>query len=355
MSHLRMVFLVALGFSVLLWVATWWQTGPLEVMMRQSNPPSALTFSPTGHLFTINGNSGLTDPIRDPQAATFAISPDGQRLVTGGRDGVARVWDAASGRLLHTLAHAPPGARIGSLEVASVDVLAFSPDSQLLATATGDRKAVRVWQVADGQLLYAIPYATASLAFSPDGADLILGNDPVRIFRVRDGREVRQIVADGQITLSPNGQLLAVINQYSKEGLRIFRYQDGALLQSFPGAHGYSYLAAFSPDSQYLATEYLGGGSPGWNIPLDFGIRVPIELWRTQDWRKVQTFNGHAKGAYILTFSPDGRQLATAGSDYTVKLWPVAPRDPLWFLVGPGSVLAVLVAGVAWWVWSWRY
>lgn len=63
MAYLRMIFLVAFGVSVVLWVATWWRTGPLDVL-RQSDPPSALTFSPTGQLFIVNGNGGLTDPIQ---------------------------------------------------------------------------------------------------------------------------------------------------------------------------------------------------------------------------------------------------------------------------------------------------
>jgi hypothetical protein len=37
-----------------------------------------------------------------------------------------------------------------------------------------------------------------------------------------------------------------------------------------------------------------------------------------------------------------------------VRLWPLAPHDPLWFVVGPLSVLAVLVGGTAWWVWLWQ-
>src|SRR5436309_1061763 len=67
---------------------------------------------------------------------TFAYSPDGKTLATGG-DGV-RLWDTASGQVKANL---PAG---------NVLTLAFSPDSQTLATGSDD--AVRLWDAASGQL-----------------------------------------------------------------------------------------------------------------------------------------------------------------------------------------------------------
>jgi len=356
MYSFRTIFLIALGSSMLLWVIAWWRTPPLQTWQYQGSS-HLIAFGADGQLLITEQQGVARTRSPDPEAYILAISPDGRRLATGGSDGTARVWDAASGQLLHTLLHAPPDAQIGSLDVPTVDVLVFSPDGQLLATADGKRQAVRLWRVSDGQLQYAIPHASASLAFSPDGQELILSGDPVRVFRVRDGHEVRQFAAAGQVALSPDGRLLAVTKEYSDDGLRIFRYQDGALLQTFRGAYGYSYLAAFSPDSRYLATMYVPGGS-GSNLGVGaisltlFATKVPISVWRTSDWGKVQTLAGNPGGANVLAFSPDGQHIASVGDD--LRLWPLAPRDPLWFLIGPVSVLAVLVGGVAWWVWSRR-
>jgi WD40 repeat protein len=241
--------------------------------------------------------------------------------------------------------------------VSSVDLLMFSPDGQILAISAGDREKTYLWRVADGHLVATISLRSASVGFSPDGQEITLGGDPVRVFHVVDGHEVRQFAAAGQVALSPDGRLLAVTKEYSDDGLRIFRYQDGALLQTFRGAYGYSYLAAFSQDSRYLATMYVPGGS-GSNLGVGaisltlFSTKVPITVWRTSDWGKVQTLAGNPGGANVLAFSPDGQHMASVGDD--LRLWPLAPRHPLWFLIGPLSVLLVLVSGAAWWMWSRR-
>src|SRR5262245_19066627 len=60
---------------------------------------------------------------------SVAWSPDGSRLVTGDYEGVARVWDAATGRLLRTWA--AHGDFIYSL--------AFAPDGARFASASLDR------------------------------------------------------------------------------------------------------------------------------------------------------------------------------------------------------------------------
>jgi WD40 repeat protein len=92
-----------------------------------------------------------------------AFSPDGQRVITGGQDDVARLWKT-------------DGTPVASLE-GHTDVVnwaAFSPDGRLIATASTDG-SVRLWTM-DGNFLAKVEGHTQGVtcaSFSPDGIYLV--------------------------------------------------------------------------------------------------------------------------------------------------------------------------------------
>ena len=103
-----------------------------------------------------------------------AFSPDGRRVVTSGRDGTTRVWDATTGEML-----TPP------IEDGFSDC-AFSPDGRLVATASSSTSEVRLWDAATGQLvgppLRVRPGGVVNrIAFSPDGDFLVAATSDNRV------------------------------------------------------------------------------------------------------------------------------------------------------------------------------
>ena len=108
-----------------------------------------------------------------------AFSPDGTRVVTVSDDKTARVWDAATGKLLTSPLEHQDWVRSA----------AFSPDGTRVVTASDDGTA-RVWDAATGKPLTG-PLEhqdrVKSAAFSPDGTRVVTASEELtaRVWDVR--------------------------------------------------------------------------------------------------------------------------------------------------------------------------
>lgn len=90
-----------------------------------------------------------------------------------------------------------------------------------------------------------------------------------------------------------------------------------------------AYSVAFSPDGKSLASASWDG---------------TIKLWNTKSGRELRTLAGHSWGVYKAVFSPDGKQLASASRDGTVKIWDLATGANTRTLVADSQA----VKSVAW-------
>jgi WD40 repeat protein len=93
-----------------------------------------------------------------------AFSPDGQRLASASGDKTVKIWDAASGRCLETLeGHGD-----------WVYSVAFSPDGQRLASGSDD-KTIKIWDAASGRCIETIDIGTpiTHISFDHTGGSLL--------------------------------------------------------------------------------------------------------------------------------------------------------------------------------------
>ena len=113
-------------------------------------------------------------------------------------------------------------------------------------------------------------------------------------------------VITANIQYSPDGTRLAV---GGKIGIWLYdatTYREIALLI---GHTGQVHSMSFSPDGRTLATATASDG--------DYTIR----LWDAQTGRHLRTLEGHTHIVWSVVFSPDGRTLASASWDKTIRLW----------------------------------
>jgi WD40 repeat protein len=161
------------------------------------------------------------------------------------------------------------------------------------------------------------------LAFSPGGDMLLVGAEGgnLQLWRVADGTlaatlQTRQDTVKG-VAFSSDSTTVAAI--YQDGALRLIRMSDGATLQSIGGYLSGS-PAALSPDGTILAT----GTTQGAHLGGHPGGRGVVRFWRLADGALAKTLPTDSGQLKALTFSPDGRILATSGADYAIQLWNTA-------------------------------
>jgi WD40 repeat protein len=179
--------------AVKIWNSSTWT---LERVLRTAGDPVvALAFASGGkRLVGADGEGsrvwdleGGSTPL--PGAASAAAAA-GDRAVTGGNDGVVRVWDLLSGReLAHLQGHA-----------GVVSAAAFHPGGARIATAGVDR-AIHVWDAGTGtkvRTLLGHAGPVGGLAFLPGGRLLAsAGSDGVRVWDLGSGHAVHVLEMNG--------------------------------------------------------------------------------------------------------------------------------------------------------------
>lgn len=93
----------------------------------------------------------------------------------------------------------------------------------------------------------------------------------------------------------------------------------------------------FSPDGSLLASALS-------SFPNDPQTEVPeVKLWDSATGKELRTLAGHTAAIDAVTFSPDGKTLASGGVDRLLRLWDVASGKPIRVLTGAGGRIFDLV------------
>ncbi len=294
----------------------------------------------------------------EPAVVDMAWTPDGLLLAVANQETI-NLYDVSTRQNLRTLYPT-------TKEIVSI---AFSPNGSWLVVGSrrgsmeeGFFSTLELWVGPDWRplgILYDVPLALSSLAFSPSGATLAMAfTSPVYEENVVEFLSTINWLIIGDlptgtaldVTFLPGGRRMAVTPD--RYAVRVWDFDEESWIftqhTSFTGSVT---RMAFSPDSVTLATAHYDGEIRQWNVDTgemllaidtdevvesiayspDSRILASggsfqnqyVRLWDVSTGALLRTLDGHTNGVTHVLFSPDGKYLVSSSYDGQLLLWGI--------------------------------
>jgi WD40 repeat protein len=218
--------------------------------------------------------------------------------------------------------------------------IAFSPSGSILASGSTD-KTIKLWDTkSETEIATLTGHSSqvAALAFSGDGKRIASGgtDGSIRVWDVASvpaqGRTIQESRADWTLAVafSPIENFLATGHELGNLLIWDLEFDTSTSLDPrvYSGVVGSVRTLAYSPNGKLLAA---GNEFPG----------RAIEFWDPAKQKVVSRFHGHKMAIYSVAFSHDGKSLASASLDDTVRVWTLKSGRTRLVLRHDDSVYAV--------------
>ena len=279
---------------------------------------------------------------------TIAVTPDRQRMVSGGSDAKLIVWDLASGKQLTTLkghrrwiydlvmlpdsqrvvsASADGTIKIWNLESRNarftleghtngVNDLALTEDGKQLISASADR-TLKVWDIESAKEVKTLTGHKAGVkkvAILP-GNKAISGSldGNLKVWDLASGKELRTLTGHTDsiedIAVTEDGQL--AISGSADRTLKVWDWQTGQLLHTLTGHQGWVNSVAVTTDG----------------LAVSASSDHTLKVWEIQQGKELNTLKGHSEWVRMVALTPDGKLAVSASGDARPKVWDLQSGD----------------------------
>lgn len=282
----------------------------------------------TARLWSVEGQLQLRHTFDEQSGAVLsvALSPDRAYVLTGNADGKARLW-SLQGQLLSTLTG----------HNGAVRAVAWSPNGEQLLTGSDDKSA-RIWDKETGKELKALKGhsdSVLSLAWHPDGDQVLTGSedgsariwdtttDDINLFGSESGPVWSVAWSDDgpQALIGSQDESAQLWNADTTEAMTLKEHSDDI------------WSVAWSPNGQQLLTSSIRDGS--------------IRIWSIDTGKRLNSLGQLTSSAvYSLAWSPDGQKVLTGGWDGEAQIWDVAGGTKK--LLQTLSAHSTVISSVAW-------
>jgi WD40 repeat protein/serine/threonine protein kinase len=282
--------------------------------------------------------------------ADVHFDPSSRYVVAAAWDGAVRVWD------IH-----PPYRRWTSQEIGRECGTNVSPDEDRRFIVVGcDGHDTRVWDTAHDKLLAELPsvvpvdnrYNRPLPVVSADGARVAIADgDTVVIYALPGGRPLRTVHHAAVVTAvafratgyalvsgSADGELKLTVDEAEASNSSnrpspvdaVGVLHDGRIVAAYADRHLVVYGANLSVMNDLLvsptrirAFRMARGTSRFVSIPVT-GSPAPPVLWDVDSPLPPRKLEGHSSQVFSAKFVLDGKEILTASTDGTARMWDAA-------------------------------
>ncbi|QDT97379.1 protein kinase domain-containing protein [Gimesia aquarii] len=340
-------------------------TRKIAALKFLSNGKSLLSASgdnTVGHWDISTGKENQSLILKHPDSVlSMSVFNDGTQAVTSCADGLVRVWDIVTPKIIRTIQ--PANGLINSVSV--------SHDNKRLLTANVQQRVIQVWALdtgkellspgSNGQLNAFLDFRTKggmlwTAIFSPyHDSILTVGGRDARLWNGMTAKQEMAFHPHGVVasaSFSPDGKWL-VTGSWDNSA-KIWNTQTGHAEKKLEQKHqGFVNTARYSPNGKLILTSSDDGTAKVWDavtgkivLTLDHhGSHVKsaifspdgsqivtasddktLVMWDSKSGKKLSTFKGHAWPIRKVAYSHDGKRLISGSEDNTAIIWDIVTQ-----------------------------